>query len=67
MTALMQTDIDRLEKAIARGVKTVQYTDHSVTYQSIDDMLKALQYAKQQLAAAGSKQPPSTLAIFDRS
>jgi hypothetical protein len=64
--ALTQTDIDKLEKAIALGVRTVQYTDHSVTYQSTTDMLKALDYAKQQLAAAGEKRPPSTLAIFDR-
>lgn len=65
-TALTQDDVDKLEKAIARGVRTVQYATHSVTYQSTSDMLKALDYAKQQLASASDKRPPSTLASFDR-
>lgn len=63
--ALTQTDIDKLEKAIARGVRTVQYASGSVTYQSVDEMLKALAYAKN--AVGINKQTPSTLAVFDRS
>ncbi|HEY4775893.1 MAG TPA: hypothetical protein VIH40_13865 [Xanthobacteraceae bacterium] len=65
-TTLTQSDIDKLEKAIARGVLRVEYAQGSVTYQSIDDMLKALAYAKNAIAAASDKQTPSTLAVFDR-
>jgi hypothetical protein len=66
-TALTQTDIDKLEKAIARGVTRVEYSNGSVTYQSVSDMLKALAYAQNAIATASNKQVPSTLAVFDRS
>ncbi|MDQ2084709.1 hypothetical protein RA307_31395 [Xanthobacteraceae bacterium Astr-EGSB] len=65
-TSLTQTDVDRLEKAITRGVLRVEYADHSVTYQSIDKMMKALAYARQQLAGPADRRPPSTYAVFDR-
>lgn len=65
-TALTQSDIDKLEKAIARGLLRVEYSSGSVTFQSTADMLKALAYAKDAIAAAGDKQTPSTLAVFDR-
>lgn len=65
-TALTQTDVDRLEKAIARGVLKVDYDGHSVTYQSVPDMMKALAFAKDQIASASGKRPPSTFAVFDR-
>ncbi len=65
-TALTQTDIDKLEKAIARGIRRVQYTSGTVEYQSTADMLKALAYAKDAIATASAKQTTSTLAVFDR-
>lgn len=65
-TALTQTDIDKLEKAIARGVMRVEYSNGSVTYQSTSDMLKALAYAQNAIASAANKQVPSTLAVFCR-
>lgn len=39
-----QTDIDALKTAIAdgKGVKTITFADQSVTFNSIDDMLKLL-------------------------
>lgn len=66
--ALTQTDVDRLEKAIAKGVLKVEYDGEAVTYQSVDQMLKALAYAKAELAG-GANSPqrvPSTLAVFGR-
>lgn len=65
-TALTQTDIDKLERAIARGVTRVDYANGSVTYASIDDMLKALAYMKNAVANASDKAVASTLAVFDR-
>ncbi len=35
------TDLTRLEAAIARGEKTVQFADRSVTYRSLQEMLEA--------------------------
>lgn len=65
-TALTQVDVDKLEQAIARGVKSVQYASGSVTYQSTAEMLEALRYAKQAIAADSAKRAPSSLAQFDR-
>lgn len=39
--AWSQTDLDKLEAAIAAGVRRVKYSDKEVEYQSVDDMLKA--------------------------
>ena len=33
-------DLAAIESAIAKGVKTVKYTDREVTYRSLDEMLK---------------------------
>lgn len=65
-TALTQSDVDKLERAIALGVRTVQYANGSVTYQDTSSMLRALTYAKNQIAAASQQMTPSTLAVFAR-
>jgi len=64
--ALSQSDIDALKKAISRGVQRVEYASGSVTYQSTDQMLKALTFAENDIAAASQKATPSTLAVFSR-
>lgn len=65
--ALTQTDIDKLKKAIARGVLRVEYANESVTYQSIDQMLKALAFAQAEVDGSSSERyTPSTLAVFGR-
>lgn len=64
--ALTQTDIDKLKKAIARGVLRVEYANESVTYQSIDQMLKALAFAENDVASASQKNTSSTLAVYGR-
>jgi hypothetical protein len=65
--ALTQTDIDKLKKAITRGVLKVEYANEAVTYQSVDQMLKALAFAEAEVAgASSSRNTPSTLAVFSR-
>ena len=33
-------DLHAIENGIAKGVKTVKYTDKEITYRSLDEMLK---------------------------
>lgn len=51
--AWTQADIDALQAAIAagRGARSITFSDQSVTFNSIDDMLKLL--ATMQQAVAG--------------
>lgn len=39
--AFTQTDLDVIEAAIAKGEQTVQFADRTVTYRSVDQLLKA--------------------------
>lgn len=39
--AFTQADLQKLERAIASGVKSVAYSDRTVTYQTINDMRAA--------------------------
>lgn len=48
-------DIARLKRAIAKGVKTVKYQDKEVTYNSIDDMIKALRLIENALGVGGGR------------
>ena len=66
MAALTQADIDKLKRAIASGVRTVQYASGSVTYQSTAEMLRALAFAENDLRSATERTTPSTLAVFGR-
>jgi Holliday junction resolvase RusA-like endonuclease len=45
-----QTDIDNLNKAIATGERQVTIGSQSVTYRSIDDLIKARNDMLQQMA-----------------
>ncbi|WP_439611497.1 phage head-tail joining protein [Reyranella sp.] len=65
-TALTQADLDKLERAYARGVLTVSYAGQSVTFANSADMLKRIQYVKDALAGAADQRPPSTYASFER-
>ncbi len=67
MAALTQTDIDKLKRAIAKGLRRVEYPSGTVEYQTTDDMLKALAFAEADLAGTSSaRNTPSTLAVFGR-
>lgn len=60
--AFSQADIDALKAAIASGVRTVSYADRTVTYQSFDDMQKALSLMESE--TSGSTSGRSTFAKF---
>jgi len=42
-------DLEKLEKAIASGVRSVKYTDKEITYRSLDDMIKARDLIRMEL------------------
>lgn len=39
--AITQSDIDRINKAIAKGEHIVKFADRSVEYRSVDELIKA--------------------------
>lgn len=49
--AWTQTDIDTLQQALLdrKGARTIQFADQSVTFESLDDMLKLLALMEQQV------------------
>jgi hypothetical protein len=47
--AFTQSDLDKLEQAIASGAMRVKYTDKEVEYQSTEDMFKAREMIKKEL------------------
>lgn len=63
--AWTQSDIDALKAAIASGVKSVAYSDKTVTYHSLSEMLQALA-AMEAEVAGGSGGRRSTYASFSR-
>lgn len=52
--ALTQTDVDNLESALASGELTVEYDGRRVTFRSVAELVQALAYAKQEVAAASA-------------
>lgn len=48
-----EQDLAAVRAAIAKGVRRVEYADRSVTYQSVDDLLRAEARITQALAGAG--------------
>lgn len=51
-----QKHLDAVEAAIARGEKTVRYTDRSVEYRTVDELLKAREEIRSSLInAAGPR------------
>ncbi len=63
--AFVASDADALEAAIKAGVKTVKYADREVTYASMDEMLRARQVIKTEVAQAGGSKTISYMQ-FDR-
>ena len=62
--AFIQSDLDTLERAIARGVLRVRYGDHEVIYHSMKEMLEARDVIKRALQQ--SKGPTKTFAQFTK-
>ncbi len=50
--AYTQKHLDAVERAIARGEKVVRYTDRTVEYRSIDELMKARDVIRTSLAEA---------------
>lgn len=50
--AYTQNHLDAVERAIARGEKVVRYTDRTVEYRSIDELLKARDVIRTSLTEA---------------
>lgn len=51
-----QKHLDAVEAAIARGEKTVRYTDRTVEYRDVDELLKAREEIRSSLInAAGPR------------
>ena len=51
-----QKHLDAVEAAIARGEKTVRYTDRTVEYRTVDELLKAREEIRSSLInAAGPR------------
>lgn len=66
MATVTQADLDKLDKAIASGVRRVTYTSGTVEYQSLDDMMKARAHIAALLGAGSARQGMSSLAVFCR-
>ena len=50
--AFTQQDLDKVEKAIARGEKIVRYADRNVEYRDIDELLRARDEIRNSLVSA---------------
>lgn len=50
--AFSQSDLDKLEAAIARGVRSVTYQSGSVTYASTDEMFRIRDMMRNELGVA---------------
>ncbi len=53
--ALSQSDLDNIDAAIASGKLSVRFGDRQVTYQTVDDLLKARNHIAEELATASNK------------
>jgi hypothetical protein len=53
--AWTQTDVDALKTAVAGGVKSVSYSDKTVVYHTLTEMLQALQAMEAEVAAGSGE------------
>lgn len=54
--AYTQSDLDNLDKAIAKGYLTVRHSDgKQITYRTVDEMVKARDLIKKELAKSDGK------------
>jgi len=54
--AFTQKHLDAIERAIARGEKVVRYSDRTVEYRTVDELLKAREEIRTSLtSAAGAR------------
>lgn len=58
--------LEALDNAIAEGVLEVKYADKSVTYRSLDDMLKLRDLMKRELGLTNTAQSTRFMGVFDK-
>lgn len=64
--AWTQSDVDILKAAIAGGVKTVSYSDKTVTYHSLSEQLQLLSQMEAEVAASAGSYSRSSRVAFSR-
>lgn len=52
--AWVQSDLDAIEKAIAKGVRKVKYKDYEAEYNSLDQMLRVRSMIREHLGQGTS-------------
>lgn len=62
----LESAIAAIERTLAMGQLRVDFADRSVTYRSTDDLLKALDYFKQQLAVLVSGRSKQTVLVASK-
>lgn len=62
--AVTQADIDALNAAIASGERQVAIGGQSITYQTVDSLIKARDDMVLQLARAQAKTPPRRKLLY---
>lgn len=62
--AWTQTDLDKLNKAIASGRRRVQFADRTVEYRDLDEMLKARSLIVSELS--GKKKTTRISPVYDK-
>lgn len=66
MTTWTQTERDALASTIAKGILTVEYADHRVTYQSLEQMRALLAEMDASISQAAGTRIYRTYATFTR-
>jgi hypothetical protein len=61
--AFTATDLETLERAIGRGVLTVEYADRRVTYQSLDAMRRLRREMQDEINAAAGAPRARTMRV----
>ena len=65
--AFTQAQVDAIDSAIAQGVRSVTYDGKTVTYNTVDDMLKARNMMRDAIAkAAGTATARGSFAQFSK-
>ncbi len=64
----VQSDVDALERAIAdgRGARSISFSDQSVTFNSIAEMLQLLAMMRASVSTAPGTSQRTRLAAFDK-
>lgn len=61
--AYTETDLTKVRQAIARGEKTVQFSDRSVTYRSIEELFQAEERIASSLETSAAARKKQTFAV----